>query len=91
MILNTTTATLAFQSAANKREAFEASFAGRASQGIDFSKASPADLREYMRLLSDEIRTSDDTRGQALQTMGASTAVFKGERNHEAIQEAETP
>ena len=89
MIQETSNETIAFQSAANKREAYEASFADRSSHGMDFSQASPADLREYLRLLSDEIRTSDDTRGQALQTMGASAAVFKGERNHEAIQEAE--
>jgi hypothetical protein len=89
MIQSTTNATNAFQSAANQREAYEASFADRSSRGMDFSQASSADLREYLRLLSDEIRASDDTRGQALQTMGASAAVFKGERNHEQIQEAE--
>jgi hypothetical protein len=89
MIQATSNATLAFQSAANKREAYEASFADRSSRGMDFSCASPAELREYMRLLSDEIRTSDDTRGEALQTMGAAAAVVKGERNNENIQEAE--
>ena len=72
-----------------RRHAFEAGFLDAAYQHLDLSKASPTDLRQYLRLLSDERRAATGERFQADVATGAAEAVLGGERGIRKLQQAE--
>jgi len=75
--------------AVRKRKAFEAAFLDRDFKHLNLTKASPADLREYLRLLEDEQTARANERFSADVTAGAAKAVLNGERGIRKLQLAE--
>lgn len=72
-----------------RRLSFEAGFLDSTLEHLDLSKASPADLREYLRLLSAERWGVVGERRQAIAATGAAEALLAGERGIRKLQQAE--
>ena len=86
---NSLVAEVDWASCRSARRAFEAGFFNPASSHAEFSKASTADLREYLRLLERERIANLNELERADEAEAAASAVSKGVRGIRNLEQAE--
>jgi hypothetical protein len=79
----------AWRRAQSKRRQFERQYPQRPGGGMDFSKASPGDLRTYLGLLTDEDEATSVFLEWDQNVEGAEEAIYGGDLRLEAIFAAE--
>ena len=79
----------AYVQAVSRRRGFEAALRDRTFKRLDLTRATPADLREYLRLLEAERDAAIGDRFSSDVAEGAAAAVLRGERGIRKLQQAE--